>query len=56
MVVTSVPPPAAAPAPATIPVYAAARANAGYGATPRAADPAAIAMVVAGTAEPASNL
>ncbi|MDR8028334.1 flagellar basal body P-ring formation protein FlgA [Burkholderia cenocepacia] len=55
MVVTSVPPPAAAPAPATIPVYAAARANAEYGATPRAADPAAIAMVVAGTAEPASN-
>ncbi|MBR8038431.1 flagellar basal body P-ring formation protein FlgA [Burkholderia cenocepacia] len=53
MVVTSVPPPAAAPAPATVPVYAAARA--GYGATPRAADPAAIAMVVAGTAEPASN-
>ncbi|EOH6296134.1 flagellar biosynthesis protein FlgA, partial [Burkholderia cenocepacia] len=28
MVVTSVPPPAAAPAPATVPVYAAARANA----------------------------
>ena len=55
MVVTSVPPPAAAPAPATVPVYAAARANVGYGATPRAADPAAIAMVVAGTAEPASN-
>ncbi|WP_333989954.1 flagellar basal body P-ring formation chaperone FlgA [Burkholderia orbicola] len=55
MVVTSVPPPAAAPAPATVPVYAAARANAGYGAAPRAADPAAIAMVVAGTAEPASN-
>ncbi|WP_175806051.1 flagellar basal body P-ring formation chaperone FlgA [Burkholderia cenocepacia] len=55
MAVTSVPPPAAAPAPATVPVYAAARANAGYGATPRAADPAAIAMVVAGTAEPASN-
>lgn len=55
MVVTSVPPPAAAPAPATVPVYVAARANAGYGATPRAADPAAIAMVVAGTAEPASN-
>ncbi|WP_175830723.1 flagellar basal body P-ring formation chaperone FlgA [Burkholderia cenocepacia] len=55
MVVTSVPPPAAAPAPATVPVYAAARANAGYGATPRAADPAAIAMVVASTAEPASN-
>ncbi|RQV06059.1 flagellar basal body P-ring formation protein FlgA [Burkholderia cenocepacia] len=55
MVVTSVPPPVAAPAPATAPVYAAARANAGYGATPRSADPAAIAMVVAGTAEPASN-
>ncbi|AZQ52540.1 flagellar basal body P-ring formation chaperone FlgA [Burkholderia cenocepacia] len=58
MVVTSVPPPAAAPAaapaPAPVPVYAAARANAGYGATPRAADPAAIATVVAGTAEPAS--
>ncbi|WP_175822957.1 flagellar basal body P-ring formation chaperone FlgA [Burkholderia sp. BCC0419] len=54
MVVTSVPPPAAAPAPAPAPVYAAARANAGYGASPRAADPAAIATVVAGTAEPAS--
>ncbi|MDF3082675.1 flagellar basal body P-ring formation chaperone FlgA [Burkholderia sola] len=58
MVVTSVPPPAATPAPAPAPapatVYAAARANAGYGATPRAADPAAIATVVAGTAEPAS--
>lgn len=55
MVVTTVPPPAAvAPAPAPRPVYAAARANAGYGA-PRAADPTAIAMVVAGTAEPASN-
>lgn len=50
MVVTSVPPPAAAP----LPTYAAARANAGYGATPRAADPAAIATVIAGTAEPAS--
>ncbi|MBN3751017.1 flagellar basal body P-ring formation protein FlgA, partial [Burkholderia sp. Se-20373] len=38
------------------PVYAAARMNAGagYGA-PRAADPNAIATVVAGTAEPASN-
>ncbi|MCA8106520.1 flagellar biosynthesis protein FlgA, partial [Burkholderia sp. AU36459] len=47
MVVTSVPPPAAAPAPAPVPVYAAARANAGYGAPPRAADPAAIATVVA---------
>nr|WP_318827238.1 flagella basal body P-ring formation protein FlgA [Burkholderia cepacia] len=57
MVVTTVPPPAAvgpAPAPAPRPVYAAARANAGYGA-PRAADPTAIATVVAGTAEPASN-
>ncbi|RQT34036.1 flagellar basal body P-ring formation chaperone FlgA [Burkholderia contaminans] len=54
MVVTTVPPPAPAPAPR--PVYAAARMNAttGYGA-PRAADPNAIAMVVAGTAEPASN-
>ncbi|OXI46554.1 flagellar basal body P-ring formation chaperone FlgA [Burkholderia aenigmatica] len=50
MVVTTVPPPAPAPRP----VYAAARANAGYGA-PRAADPNAIATVVAGTAEPASN-
>ncbi|OED09461.1 flagellar basal body P-ring formation chaperone FlgA [Burkholderia sp. A2] len=50
MVVTSVPPPASAP----LPVYAAARANAGYGALPRAADPAAVATVVAGTAEPAS--
>ncbi|KAF1035611.1 MAG: Flagella basal body P-ring formation protein FlgA [Burkholderia lata] len=62
MVVTTVPPPAAvpapAPAPAPRPVYAAARMNAGtgtgYGA-PRAADPNAIATVVAGTAEPASN-
>ncbi|RQT47490.1 flagellar basal body P-ring formation chaperone FlgA [Burkholderia cepacia] len=54
MVVTTVPPPAAAAAPARRPVYAAARANAGYGA-PRAADPTAIATVVAGTAEPASN-
>ncbi len=56
MVVTTVPPPAAAaaPAPAPRPVYATARANAGYGA-PRAADPTAIATVVAGTAEPASN-
>ncbi|KWU27594.1 flagellar basal body P-ring formation chaperone FlgA [Burkholderia cenocepacia] len=54
MVVTSVPPPAAVQAPAPLPVYAAARANAGYGTTPRAADPAAIATVVAGTAEPAS--
>ncbi len=56
MVVTTVPPPAAAvaPAPTPRPTYAAARANAGYG-TPRAADPTAIATVVAGTAEPASN-
>ncbi|MCA8275097.1 flagellar basal body P-ring formation protein FlgA [Burkholderia sp. AU30280] len=56
MVVTTVPPPAPAPAPAPRPVYAAARMNAGtgYGA-PRAADPNAIATVVAGTAEPASN-
>ncbi|MCA3779289.1 MAG: flagellar basal body P-ring formation protein FlgA [Burkholderia sp.] len=51
MVVTTVPPPAPAPAPA----YAAARTNAGYRAQPRAVDPAAIATVVAGTAEPASN-
>ncbi|VWC48799.1 flagellar basal body P-ring formation chaperone FlgA [Burkholderia lata] len=56
MVVTTVPPPAPAPAPAPRPAYAAARANegAGYGA-PRAANPNAIATVVAGTAEPASN-
>ncbi|WP_423393202.1 flagellar basal body P-ring formation chaperone FlgA [Burkholderia sp. LMG 21824] len=56
MVVTTVPPPAPAPAPAPRPVYAAARTNAGtgYGA-PRAADPNAIATVVAGTSEPASN-
>ncbi|CAB3962006.1 flagellar basal body P-ring biosynthesis protein FlgA [Burkholderia cenocepacia] len=56
MVVTTVPPPAPAPAAAPRPVYAAARMNAGtgYGA-PRAADPNAIATVVAGTAEPASN-
>ncbi|WP_342612739.1 flagellar basal body P-ring formation chaperone FlgA [Burkholderia ambifaria] len=54
MVVTSVPPPAAVPAPAPRPVYAAARMNSGYGA-PRAADPGAVATVVAGTAEPASN-
>ncbi len=54
MVVTSVPPPATAPVPAPAPIHAAARANAGYGASPRAADPAAIATVVAGTAEPAS--
>ncbi|VBB12456.1 flagellar basal body P-ring formation chaperone FlgA [Burkholderia stabilis] len=46
MVVTTVPPPA--------PVAAAPRANTGYGAA-RAADPAAVATVVAGTAEPASN-
>ncbi|PXX32483.1 MULTISPECIES: flagellar basal body P-ring formation chaperone FlgA [Burkholderia] len=54
MVVTNVPPPAPAPAAAPAPVYAAARANTVYGA-PRAADPNAIATVVAGTAEPASN-
>ncbi|WP_175805699.1 flagellar basal body P-ring formation chaperone FlgA [Burkholderia ambifaria] len=54
MVVTSVPPPAAVPAPAPRAVYAAARVNTGYGA-PRAADPGAVATVVAGTAEPASN-
>ncbi|WP_396329229.1 flagellar basal body P-ring formation chaperone FlgA [Burkholderia anthina] len=36
--------------------YAAARANAGYANTPsRAVDPAGVATVVAGTAEPASN-
>ncbi|WP_175996584.1 flagellar basal body P-ring formation chaperone FlgA [Burkholderia stabilis] len=46
MVVTTVPPPA--------PVAAPPRANTGYGAA-RAADPAAVATVVAGTAEPASN-
>ncbi|WP_176050738.1 flagellar basal body P-ring formation chaperone FlgA [Burkholderia sp. BCC1644] len=51
MVVTTVPPPAPAPSP----VRAAARVNAGYGAQPRAADPSAVATVVAGTAEPASN-
>ncbi|KVF79489.1 flagellar biosynthesis protein FlgA [Burkholderia sp. FL-7-2-10-S1-D7] len=54
MVVTSVPPPAAVPAPAPRPAYAAARTNAGYDAR-RAADPGAVATVVAGTAEPASN-
>ncbi|KUY48979.1 flagellar basal body P-ring formation chaperone FlgA [Burkholderia sp. RF2-non_BP3] len=54
MVVTSVPPPAAVPVPAPRPVYAAARTNAGDGAR-RAADPGAVATVVAGTAEPASN-
>ncbi|MET3817948.1 flagella basal body P-ring formation protein FlgA [Burkholderia sp. PvR073] len=56
MVVTNVPPPAAVPAPAPRPVYAAARMNTGYGA-PRAADPGAVAVatVVAGTADPASN-
>jgi flagella basal body P-ring formation protein FlgA len=54
MVVTSVPPPAVVPAAAPRPVYAAARMNTGYGA-PRAADPGAVATVVAGTAEPASN-
>ncbi|WP_176042055.1 flagellar basal body P-ring formation chaperone FlgA [Burkholderia stabilis] len=46
MVVTTVPPPA--------PVAAPPRTNTGYGAA-RAADPAAVATVVAGTAEPASN-
>ncbi|RQU72763.1 flagellar basal body P-ring formation protein FlgA [Burkholderia cenocepacia] len=50
MVVTSVPPPAAAPAPATIPVYAAARANAGYGATPQAAAAARLAAARAASA------
>ncbi|QTD90004.1 flagellar basal body P-ring formation chaperone FlgA [Burkholderia anthina] len=35
--------------------YAAARANAGYGNAPRAVDPAGVATVVAGAAEPASN-
>ncbi|MDR6499295.1 flagella basal body P-ring formation protein FlgA [Burkholderia ambifaria] len=54
MVVTNVPPPAPAPAAAPAPVYAAVRANTVYGAA-RAADPNAIATVVAGTAEPASN-
>ncbi|AOJ39322.1 flagellar biosynthesis protein FlgA [Burkholderia lata] len=56
MVVTTVPAPAPAPASALRPAYAAARANAGtgYGAA-RAADPNAIATVVAGTAEPTSN-
>ncbi|MEN8517063.1 flagellar basal body P-ring formation chaperone FlgA [Burkholderia sp. RS02] len=54
MVVTNVPPPAPAPAAAPAPVYAAARANTVYGA-PRAADPNAIATVIAGTADPASN-
>jgi len=54
MVVTSVPPPAAVPAPAPRPAYAAARTNAGDDAR-RAADPGAVATVVAGTAEPASN-
>ncbi|WP_321850198.1 flagellar basal body P-ring formation chaperone FlgA [Burkholderia diffusa] len=54
MIVTSVPPPAAVPAPAPRPVYAAARTNAGDGAR-RVADPGAVATVVAGTAEPASN-
>ncbi len=53
MVVTSV-----VPTPAPRPVYAAARASAGYGygyRTPHATDPGAVATVVAGTAEPASN-
>lgn len=54
MIVTSVPPPAAVPAPAPRPAYAAARTNAGNDAR-RAADPGAVATVVAGTAEPASN-
>ncbi|KUZ33234.1 flagellar basal body P-ring formation chaperone FlgA [Burkholderia territorii] len=60
MVVTSVAPPAAvpapapAPAPASRPVYAAARANAGDGAR-RAAEPGAVATVVAGTTDAASN-
>ncbi|AOI99232.1 flagellar basal body P-ring formation chaperone FlgA [Burkholderia sp. LA-2-3-30-S1-D2] len=54
MVVTSVPPPAAVPARAPRPAYAAARTNAGDDAR-RAADPGAVATVVAGTAEPASN-
>ncbi|KVN40281.1 flagellar biosynthesis protein FlgA [Burkholderia territorii] len=54
MVVTSVAPPAAVPAPAPRPVYAAARANAGDGAR-RAAEPGAVATVVAGTADAASN-
>ncbi|KHK60787.1 flagellar basal body P-ring biosynthesis protein FlgA [Burkholderia sp. A9] len=60
IVVTSVPAPATVPAPAPRPVYAAARANAAnaanaaYG-TQRAADPGAVATVVAGTVEPASN-
>ncbi|MCA8095289.1 flagellar basal body P-ring formation protein FlgA [Burkholderia anthina] len=35
--------------------YAAARASAGYGNAPRAVDPAGVATVVAGAAEPASN-
>ncbi|KWF96409.1 flagellar biosynthesis protein FlgA [Burkholderia diffusa] len=47
MVVTSVPPPAAVPAPAPRPVYAAARTN--------AAEPGAVATVVAGAADAASN-
>ncbi|KWA26823.1 flagellar basal body P-ring formation chaperone FlgA [Burkholderia territorii] len=54
MVVTSVAAPAAVPAPAPRPVYAAARANAGDGAR-RAAEPGAVATVVAGTADAASN-
>ncbi|VWC10877.1 flagellar basal body P-ring formation chaperone FlgA [Burkholderia latens] len=59
MVVTSVPAPASVPAPVPRPVHAAARANAansGYGA-PRAADPAGVATVVAGTgtADASSN-
>ncbi|KVG25160.1 flagellar basal body P-ring formation chaperone FlgA [Burkholderia diffusa] len=47
MVVTSVPPPPAVPAPAPRPVYAAARTN--------AAEPGAVATVVAGAADAASN-
>ncbi|KVH51417.1 flagellar basal body P-ring formation chaperone FlgA [Burkholderia diffusa] len=47
MVVTSAPPPAAVPAPAPRPVYAAARTN--------AAEPGAVATVVAGAADAASN-
>ncbi|KVV58467.1 flagellar biosynthesis protein FlgA [Burkholderia territorii] len=54
MVVANVAPPAAVPAPAPRPVYAAARANAGDAAR-RAADPGAVATVVAGTADAPSN-
>ncbi|WP_175718649.1 flagellar basal body P-ring formation chaperone FlgA [Burkholderia anthina] len=45
--VATIPPPAS--------TYAAVRTNAGYGNAPRAVDPAGVAMVVAGAAEPASN-